>query len=194
MSVNVYSHLVGYPFKTCQLDVNPKSTYVSFVKNPKGRTVSEKYIDNPMITDETLREQCELSYLFSQNPDISGLSLVTDDKAAQERMATVSVEDFLPAKDHYDIFDISEFVDNAKSQFRKLPIELRMKYNNDPLQLCAAFDNDYSAALADMQQYFSPLMPSQSSGTPAAGSPNTPVSKESLTPPPVSSSDLSADK
>lgn len=175
-NVVVPEHLKGYPFKTCQVDLHPSLSYSSFVKNPKGRTADEKFVSNPLVTDVTLREQCELQYLFQQNPDITGLSLVADDAASKERTSSISVEDFLPAQDHYDIFDLAAFIENAKNQFNKLPVKLRMMYNNNPVELCADLEKNYSAALANMQQFFDPILPeSQSSATASrqgASSPN----------------------
>lgn len=184
--------MLNYPFNSYVYHVPPADSHFTFVKDPKGRTAKEKFIDNPLVTDVTLREQCELQYLFQQNPDITGLSLVADDKAAEERTATVSVEDFLPAKDHYDIHDMAEFIDNAKQQFNKLPVKLRMMYNNNPMELVDAMDKDYGAALANMQQFFSPVLPaSQSSATPAVGSQDTTDTKVDKTVVKKSSSDVS---
>lgn len=157
MTTQILPHLVGYPFKTSMQDVNPQSSYHTYVKNSKGRTVSEKYVDNPIITDETLVKQCDLSYILSEHPDISGLSLLLDDSAKEERLSTVSVEDFLEPKDHYDIFDIQDFINNAHHQFSKLPISLRKKYNNNPINLVHDLSQEH-ANFADVESYFASLL------------------------------------
>lgn len=118
---------------------------------------------NPILTDETMRLQTDLNHIFSQHPDISGLSLLLDDSSKEERLSTVSIEDFLPPKDHYDIFDIEEFIESSKSQFRKLPVEFRMLYNNDPMQLISALENQKTSSetLAALSDILKPLMPGQ---------------------------------
>lgn len=163
----ILSHLVGYPFKTAQQDAEPFRHITSFVKDLGAKKESDRFVDNPIITDETAVKQCDLKYLLSEHPDINGLSLLLDDVAREERLSTVSFEDFMEPKDHYDIFDMQEFIENAKRQFKKLPIDFRLKYNNNPLELVNALDDPKknTAALADLERYLSPLMPqSQSSG------------------------------
>ncbi|UPW40924.1 internal scaffolding protein [Sigmofec virus UA08Rod_6110] len=96
---------------------------------------------NPVCTDETMRGQTDLHALFSQHPDISGLSLLLDDEQRQQALDTVQFEDFMEPQDHYDIFDLYQFVEQAKSSFRSLPIQFRMQYNNDPLNFISQFND-----------------------------------------------------
>lgn len=152
-----------YPFKTLVNPPNP--LHSSFLLNPKGRTAKEQFISNPVCTDVTQAEQTDLKYLLSQNPDANGLSLILDDAQREELMSSVSIEDFLPPADHYDIFDIAAFIQHSKQQFNKLPVKLRMHYKNDPLVLAKALEDDYSATVADLSCFYAPLDPSYSGAT-----------------------------
>ncbi|UPW41596.1 hypothetical protein [Peromfec virus RodF8_46] len=163
-----------------QMRVDSESYYTSFSKDPKGRSLSDRFFDNPLITDVSQSKQCDLKYIFSQNPDINGMSLIVDDASREEELSSISVEDFLEPKDHYDIFDAAEFIDNAKRQFRKLPGALRSFYGDNPINLCRALDSDYSGTVSKMQEFFSPLLPSENSAaTPPVGSPASPAENSS---------------
>lgn len=120
---------------------------------------------NPVLTDQTMRAQTDLKHIFNAHPDISGLSLLLDDVAQEKRLETVSIEDFLPPKDHYDIFDMEEFIENSKDQFRKLPIDFRMQFDNDPMALVNALDNDTTSAqtIAALSNILNPAAIKQSS-------------------------------
>lgn len=145
---------------------DPTSYHVSFVADLKAKDPSKRFVDNPVLTDESQAIQTDLKYILNQNPDLNGLGLILDDTAREERLASVSIEDFIPPADHYDIFDLYNFIEHAKSQFKKLPAELRLRYNNNPLELVKAFEADETSALQDFSEYFKPLM-SQSGSTPS---------------------------
>lgn len=124
---------------------------INYAKTPATKIAAM----NPVITDQSMRPQTDLAYLFSQNPDISGLSLVMDDTARQDRLDTVSFEDFVEPKDSYDIFDLHEFVEQAKSSFNSLPVAFRMQYDNNPINFVQQFNDPVSssktiAALSDV--------------------------------------------
>lgn len=154
--------------------------YVSFVLDSNARDEKKKFVPNPICTDVTLTEQTDLKYLFSQNPDVNGLSLIVDDSKREEQLSTISVEDFLEPADHYDIFDYYNFIENCKVKFRSLPAAVRKKYGDNPINLVSALDADYSGTVADMEQYFKPLgLQFDSTGTPPVGSPNPEVSTPS---------------
>lgn len=142
---------------------------------------------NPICTREELRPQTDLSYLFKQNPDVSGLSLVLDDAQRQEALESVQFEDFMAPKDHYDIFDLYEFVEEAKQSFKSLPVGFRMQYGNDPMNFLANFNNDLTstktiAALAEVLNRKAPeSLLSQSSETTNVA-PQTQKSDISVTP------------
>ncbi|UPW40885.1 internal scaffolding protein [Sigmofec virus UA08Rod_6251] len=128
----------------------PNSSW-SFLRK---KTSSEIRAYNPVITDQTQRKQTDLAHILQSNPDVSGLSLLLDDKVRQEKLQSISVEDFLEPKDHYDIFDIYEFVENAKYSFNSLPVKFRMQYDNDPMKFLNAVNNESTssktlAALSD---------------------------------------------
>lgn len=116
--------------------------------------ISDIHSLNPILTDQTQCKQTDLQYIFSQNPDVNGLSLILDDSAKRERLSSVSIDDFLEPKDHYDIFDINNFIENAKYQFTKLPISFRMQFGNDPFNLISSLSDPSTsskviAALSD---------------------------------------------
>lgn len=96
---------------------------------------------NPVCTDQTMRKQTDLRYLFEQNPDVSGMSLLLDDSARQERLDYVQFEDFVEPKEFYDIFDVQEFVEDAKASFKALPVQFRMQYGNDPINFVRQFND-----------------------------------------------------
>lgn len=111
------------------------------------------FIDNPIITDETQLVHTDLKQILKSNPDINGLSLLLDDSAERDRIASIQLEDFIPPSQYVDIFDLDDFVKNAKRKFLELPVEIRKKFNNNPLELCNAIDKKESAAISLLENY-----------------------------------------
>lgn len=111
------------------------------------------FIDNPVITDETQLVHTDIKQILQSNPDINGLSLLLDDSAEKGRIASIQLEDFIPPSQYVDIFDLDDFVKNAKRKFLELPVELRKKFNNNPLELCNAVDKKDSAAISLLENY-----------------------------------------
>lgn len=174
-------------FKACGYpDPSPSSTFTSFVvpysgdpkeQQRKGpldvskvrfadKEKTKVWIDNPVLTDVTQVEQTDLKHILAANPDINGLSLLLDDAAKDELRDIVSIEDFLEPSQYVDIFDIQDFISNAKNSFNRLPVSLRKIFNNDPFQLIDAVSSKNPAALSALEQYLNPLLDDrQSSGT-----------------------------
>lgn len=127
-----------------------QSLPTSFFADEKKKTV---FIDNPILTDVTQEPHTNIHTILSQNPDVNGLSLILDDTARQQLQETVSVNDFLEPASYYDVFDIQDFVDNAKRSFELLPASLRKQFNNNPMELVSRIDKRDQRALSALQEY-----------------------------------------
>lgn len=142
-----------------------------FFADCKAKTV---FVDNPILTDVTQEAQCDIRTILQGNPDLSGLGLILDDSALEAVRDSVSIEDFLPPSDHYDVFDLYDFIENSKKAFNRLPARLRKTYNNDPAQLAKAFESKDPGALAALYDYLQISPDSKSAGQaeplPASGS------------------------
>lgn len=180
-----------YAFKRCGYpDDNPQKSFTTYVtdyvgppidndSNPLGKKVRINFVDskktkvwieNPVLTDVTQIEQCDLKHILQANPDINGLSLLLDDPSLDSMQDNFHLEDFLEPSGHIDIFDLDDFMKRTRRSFMSLPASLRKEFNNSPLLLAQSL-NDSSRkteTLALLQKYFNPLIEgSQSSGTPS---------------------------
>lgn len=173
-------------FKSCgYADPNPSSSYTTFIKNYEGDSKEQKkgllnpskirfvdkektkvWIDNPVLTDVSQVVQTDLKHILGHNPDINGLSLLLDDPSKDDLRESVQIEDFLEPSQYVDIFDIQDFIGNAKNSFYRLPAGLRKCFHNNPFELIDLVTSKDPAALSLLEEYLNPLLPhSQSSGT-----------------------------
>lgn len=111
------------------------------------------FVDNPIVTDVTQTAHTDIQHILNQNPDISGLSLLLDDPAADSARDCVQLEDFIQPSQYVDIFDIQEFVEQSKRSFNMLPAAIRKQFNNNPANLVSALDSKDSSALASLYEY-----------------------------------------
>lgn len=124
-----------------------------------------KFVSNPIQTDVTQSEQCDINQLLQSNPDVSGLSLMLDNSDVADRSSYLSIEDFLPPSQYHDILDIAEFTRNAERAFFELPASIRKQFNNDPLQLCQSVESNNPDTLSLLNQYIYGTSDPQSAGT-----------------------------
>ncbi|UPW41615.1 internal scaffolding protein [Peromfec virus RodF8_40] len=129
--------------------------------------------DNPVCTDVSQREQSDLKILLKNNPDINGLALQLDED--EKKGASLTLEDFLPDKQYYDILDLQRFVTKMDNNFQQLPASIRKQFDNNPYQLAAALEdpakntsilkNLYDYLNYEPQQNGSTAPPAQASST-----------------------------
>lgn len=131
-----------------------------------------KFVDNPILTDVTAAENCDLKKIMAANPDVSGLSLIFDDSALDELRNTVSLEDFIPPQQYTDIFDLQDFIDDAKAKFYMMPASFRKIYNNNVMELFSAMKTNQPLVAENFYKTLQEKPPetrSDSGGTPAVG-------------------------
>lgn len=162
---------------------DPDGFPVSHFADSKKKTV---FIDNPILTDVTQVVHTDIHSILSNNPDVSGLSLILDDPAANQLRDSVSFEDFVEPSQYVDIFDVQDFVENAKRSFTLLPASLRKQFNNDPFALVNAIEKNDTRAVSLLRDYLgidSDLNSSGEAKAPSSVSDNTKTKDDAVAPP-----------
>lgn len=168
---SVYYHSFVRPATQDELErekyLRKTSPGSSILADSSKKTV---FVDNPILTDVTQAPHTDIHTILNQNPDVSGLSLLLDDPARTDLRERVSIEDFIQPSQHVDIFDLEEFISNAKRSFNLLPASFRKLYNNNPMELVKAFDKNEPKALSLLQEYLGIEQELQSAGASGASS------------------------